>query len=130
MDLEKSLRRFRWIAIFGRIDLNGLLVMQAIFTSVSAVGAQEGRSDWEVTALVTNMCFLIITAILAAVPFQRVDVQCRQAASIIAVNLLTKEPIPVKELKKVTQASTLCCLNPLRLGTTRDTGCYWLCCDC
>lgn len=103
--------------------------MQAIFTSVSAVGAQEARSDWKVTTLVTNLCSLIITAVLAAVPFQRVDVQCSQAASIIAVHLLTKEPIPVKELKKITQASTLCCLNPLRLGTTRETCYYWLC-DC
>ena len=141
---EQSLRRFKWIAVFARIDFYGLLVVQAIFTSLSTVSSGEIQSlhdqanlgsstddgTWSTMSLVANLGSLIITAILAAIPFQRVDVQCTQAASIISVYLMTKEPIPMTELKKVTAASTLCCLNPLRLETTDEGFCYWTKCAC
>jgi hypothetical protein len=142
---EQSLRRFKWIAVFARIDFYGLLVVQATLTSLSTVSSGEIQSlydqanlgspthtadTWSNVSLIVNLGSLIITAVLAAVPFQRVDVQCTQAASIISVYLMTKEAIPMTELKKVTAASTLCCLNPLRLETTDEGFCYWADCSC
>ena len=125
---ERCVRRFKWIAAFARIDFYLLLTVQAALTAVAT--AAPGLAGWEGALLACNVGALLIAAVLAAVPLQRVDVQCTQAAGIIEEHLLTRAPLPVVELRKISGAATLCCLHPLRLGTTAETGCYWLACDC
>ncbi len=76
-----------------------------------------------------NIVSLVITAILGVLPLQRMNYECNEAYVIVSTYILSAEPIPVALFEKVTYSTTLCCVNPLKAGTTDLLCCYYLC-DC
>lgn len=130
---EVAAAKFKFIALFARIDFYLLLVLQSVSTAIAtfsdSIFIDSPTLSTSQLSFVMGAISLVVTALIAVLPLQRVNLQCTEAFAIMSTHLLSKAPLPHELFVRIARADTLCCANPLRVQP-RPVGCFYWCSAC